>query len=80
MARPKITQRERREFKARTALNLALAEVVACHMDWPNEKGRRWMAASNPNLGGATPAALVMNGRGHKVLSFIESAMEEAQN
>jgi hypothetical protein len=74
-----ITKQERQEFRARTALCLAIRDLVAAMMGWKKDKAQWWMITVNPNFGGTSPAMLVQTGRSHKVLSFIESAMEEAR-
>lgn len=40
------------------------------------QKVEKWLNTLNPNLGNSTPQKLMDNGRSHKVLSFVESAME----
>lgn len=67
------------EVAARSALSLAMAELVSASMGWTSEKGYRWMMAKNPHLGDAAPADLVMRGRSHKVLAFIENRLEESK-
>lgn len=52
-----------------------LALVVGFFKD--EKKAQTWMETENPNLGGSTPATLIHRGRGHKVLQFVTSALEE---
>jgi hypothetical protein len=42
------------------------------------EKTAAWMITKNLNLGGCSPMALILAGRGHKVLKFIQSVEEES--
>lgn len=35
-----------------------------------------WLIMPNPHLGGVAPATLIVRGRGHKVVQFIEAAIE----
>lgn len=37
----------------------------------------RWLTLPNPHFGGATPVNLFRRGRGHKVLAWIKSTLEE---
>jgi hypothetical protein len=46
-------------------------------MKWSIEKAQLWMNTENPHLGNSTPDHLVMMGRSHKLMSFIENAIDE---
>lgn len=41
------------------------------------EKVYQWLRGKNPNLGDISPIKLIKMGRGHKVLQFIKSVLEE---
>lgn len=43
-------------------------------MGWTKAKAILWYKTPNPMLGLLSPQWLVMRGRGHKVLKFIEDA------
>lgn len=45
--------------------------------DRDSSKVAAWLTIPNPNLGETRPIDFYMRGRGHKVLSFIENALEE---
>lgn len=42
-----------------------------------DDKIKDWLETKNPNLGNLSPLELIKRGRAHKVLEFVESAMEE---
>lgn len=44
------------------------------------EKALLWLNVSNPNLGGARPMDLITRDRIHKLMRFIEVAIEENQS
>lgn len=62
---------------ARINLVLAVQDLVAAQMHWHREKALAWMTARNPNLGNSAPNEMIMRGRSHKVLAFIETAASE---
>jgi len=68
---------EMNEVLARERLQDALQSLIAVHMKWDHKKSRDWMCTENPFLGGAIPRYLIMTGRSHKVLAFIEAAISE---
>ena len=39
------------------------------------EKMHLWLTTENPHFAHSTPAQLIIRGRGHKVLSFINNAL-----
>lgn len=41
------------------------------------EKTALWLNTNNLNFGGLSPLYLIKIGRGHKVLSFIRTALDE---
>ena len=43
------------------------------------EKAKAFMRSKNLNLGGSSPITLIKNGRGHKVLKFVQVAEQENQ-
>lgn len=49
------------------------------HMKWSADKAELWMRTENPFLGGASPNLMIEKGRGHKVLRFVETAIDDAQ-
>lgn len=52
--------------------------VVLLHAFFDDfEKMHHWLIFENLNFGGSTPAQLIIRGRGHKVLSFINNALRE---
>ena len=65
------------EVYARSKLINAIEGLIGVHMGWDWEKSYTWMNTPNPNFGGAIPRTLVMEGRSHKVLAFVESAITE---
>ena len=42
-----------------------------------DDKVNTWLNSSNMNFGGCTPMKLFQADRGHKVLLFVENALEE---
>lgn len=42
-----------------------------------SDKAAVWMITNNPHLGNAAPFDLVLMGRGHKVLKFVQNAQDE---
>jgi hypothetical protein len=42
-----------------------------------DDKVDTWLNSSNANFGGCTPMKLFQADRGHKVLAFVENALEE---
>lgn len=42
-----------------------------------SNKTAAWMKAKNPLLGESSPIMLILRGRGHKVLAFIKSQLDE---
>lgn len=51
--------------------------AVAKNMSWSADKAALWYETPNSHFGGVSPQELVVRGRGHKVLRFIEAAGEE---
>lgn len=55
-----------------------ILNLVINHMKWSADRAEVWMRTDNPLLGGASPNLMVKKGRGHKVLRFVESAIDES--
>ena len=66
------------EIYARMGLAEATTELVRSIMNWDTEKAVLWMNTPNPHLGDLTPGYMIIIGRSHKVLQFIEAAREES--
>lgn len=62
--------------KEQTEHDIAMMLIIS-EFDWSIDKADKWMSTPNPNLGEATPKHLILTGRGHKVLQFIRTAIEE---
>jgi len=65
------------EKQARIKLIKAIQDLVGASMGWPEEKAKLWMSTPNPSLGNAIPSNLVMLGKTHKLIAFIEAAIDE---
>lgn len=65
------------ELEARKNLVKAIQDLIGSHMKWDDEKARTWMTTENPNLGMESPIYFIMARRSHKLLAFIESAIDE---
>lgn len=55
-----------------------ILETVKTHMGWNDKKTMLWYRAKNLNFGGTCPKCLVKAGRGHKVIEFIEDAIQSS--
>ena len=51
--------------------------LIREHMRWNDFRASQWMTTPNPMFGGTSPEILIRNGRGRKVLQFVESVIEE---
>lgn len=61
-------------------MNIQYQEIKDYLLEFFNndpQKVELWWNTKNPNLGGNTPKSLWECGRGHKVLEFIKSSIEE---
>jgi len=67
---------ERMSDKVRERIKeLATAlELAAVALNGDRQKTLYWLKTPNPNFGGASPRALILKGRAHKVMQFIFSA------
>ena len=53
--------------------------LIKEHMNWDDEKAHHWMNTDNPMFGNVSPVLLINRFRGHKVLSFIKSCIDESK-
>lgn len=65
------------EHKARALLFEACVALIMVQMKWDKKQAFHWMITDNPNLGGCAPQLLIVRGRSHKLLAFIETAIDE---
>lgn len=54
-----------------------IATKIKMRLGWDAFKIKTWLKTPNPNFGGVTPARMVSMGRGHKVVQFVEFALED---
>lgn len=54
-----------------------ISRLIQHGLTWDKAKATLWLGTENPNLGGAKPISMILNGRGHKVLKFVIAALEE---
>lgn len=66
-----------REIGIRNNLASVMEDLVKFSMGWDDDKAYFWMVTPNPNFGGSSPYNLILCGRSHKVLAFIENAITE---
>jgi len=52
-------------------------DLLTAFFQGNKDKVAAWLSTKNPNLGKTTPLDLFFRGRGHKVLLFIKSSLEE---
>lgn len=54
-------------------------EMIKEHMKWGSDKTFLWLSTSNPHFGNISPAEMILRGRGHKVIKFIQTTKEESK-
>ena len=55
----------------------AILLVVELGMGWDDEMIAKWYTTINPNFGNSSPYDLVIADRGHKVLNFVVSQIDQ---
>lgn len=48
-------------------------------MAWDKDKATTWFQSDNPLLGNVSPYYMVIEGRGEKLLKFIDAQLEEGE-
>lgn len=56
---------------------LEIIVKVARQFNGDYTKTKYWLTTENLNLGGLTPLGLIAIGRGHKVLQFVDDAIDK---
>lgn len=65
--------------EAYVVISTGMLLLVECLTGWDPPKFLKWASTENPHLGNMTPKQLILSGRAHKVLQFIESKVEEGE-
>ena len=77
---PQEEPRHLRDFVEKEHAHFYLASYkIAYKLLKDHEKAKAFMDLPNLNFGGASPLALIVSYRGHKVLKFCEVAEEESK-
>jgi len=58
-------------------LSAQIHEKIFTYFDGDEAKTDEWMKTPNPLIGGITPLEMFINGRGKKLLKWIENSLDE---
>lgn len=68
------------EMKKNHSDTMKIFKLLCEFFKYDENKVMAWLFTKNHNFGGSAPAQVILAGRAHKVLSFIESTKEDHSN